>query len=63
MSQSPAPAPRRPAIVAALCAATLAVTGLTGAAPPAEPAPRVAALPYQDPSLPVADRVATCCPG
>ncbi|MFJ4694294.1 glycoside hydrolase family 3 N-terminal domain-containing protein [Streptomyces sp. NPDC088766] len=57
MSQSPAPSPRRPAIVAALCAAALAVTGLTAAAPPAEPAPSAAVLPYQDPSLPVADRV------
>ncbi|WP_279634614.1 glycoside hydrolase family 3 protein, partial [Streptomyces bobili] len=57
MSQSLAPAPRRPAIVAALCAAALTVIGLTGAAPPAEPALAAAALPYQDPTLPVADRV------
>ncbi|MDX3531423.1 glycoside hydrolase family 3 N-terminal domain-containing protein, partial [Streptomyces sp. ID05-39B] len=57
MSQSLAPAPRRPAIVAALCAAALTLIGLTGAAPSAQPAVPAAALPYQDPALPVADRV------
>ncbi|MDG9717279.1 glycoside hydrolase family 3 N-terminal domain-containing protein [Streptomyces sp. DH24] len=48
------PSVRRPAVVAALCAVALALTGLTAAAPSPE---RVAAHPYQDPSLPVADRV------
>ncbi|MBC7269085.1 MAG: beta-glucosidase, partial [Streptomyces sp.] len=56
MRPSPLPS-RRPALVAALCAAALAVTGLTGAAPPPEPAVATAALPYQDPSLPVPQRV------
>ncbi|MER5295217.1 glycoside hydrolase family 3 N-terminal domain-containing protein [Streptomyces pharetrae] len=55
------PSARRPAIVAALCAAALAVTGLTAAAPPernTEPdTARAAVLPYQDPSLPVPQRV------
>ncbi|WP_309063605.1 glycoside hydrolase family 3 N-terminal domain-containing protein [Streptomyces sp.] len=54
MSRSPSP--RRPAIIAALCAVALSLTGLTGAAPPPEPS-STAAPPYQDPSLPVADRV------
>ncbi|MFI8192648.1 glycoside hydrolase family 3 N-terminal domain-containing protein [Streptomyces sp. NPDC085946] len=58
MSPSPARSPRRPALAAALCAAILAVTGLTAAAPPLERAAPAAALPYQDPALPVADRVA-----
>ncbi|MFI6034188.1 glycoside hydrolase family 3 N-terminal domain-containing protein [Streptomyces sp. NPDC051315] len=57
MSQSPAPTSRRPALFTALCAAALAVTGVTGAAAPDEPVV-AAALPYQDPALPVADRVA-----
>ncbi|MFI9341133.1 glycoside hydrolase family 3 N-terminal domain-containing protein [Streptomyces sp. NPDC052773] len=49
---------RRTAFVAALCAAALAVTGLTAAAPPERDTPRAAAvLPYQDPSLPVPQRV------
>lgn len=48
--------PRRPAIAAALCAVALSLTGLTGAAPSPEPS-SAAALPYRDPSLPVADRV------
>ncbi|QIJ65480.1 glycoside hydrolase family 3 N-terminal domain-containing protein [Streptomyces sp. JB150] len=48
---------RRPALVAALCAAALAVTGLTAAAPPERDAASAAALPYQDPSLPVPQRV------
>jgi beta-glucosidase len=48
------PSVRRLAVVAALCAAALALTGLTAAAPSAE---RVAAHPCQDASLPVADRV------
>ncbi|GAA3494660.1 glycoside hydrolase family 3 N-terminal domain-containing protein [Streptomyces prasinosporus] len=48
------PSPRRPVIAAALCAAALSLTGLTGAAPAPSPA---AAAPHQDPSLPVADRV------
>ncbi|MEV8549186.1 glycoside hydrolase family 3 N-terminal domain-containing protein [Streptomyces glaucescens] len=53
------PSVRRPAIVAALCAAALAVTGLTAAAPPGRDTGRAAAaLPYQDPSLPVPQRVA-----
>ncbi|MEV8311684.1 glycoside hydrolase family 3 N-terminal domain-containing protein [Streptomyces flavidovirens] len=55
MSRSPSS--RRPAIVAALCAVALSLTGLTAAAPPPELS-AAAALPYQDPSLPVADRVA-----
>jgi beta-glucosidase len=49
------PSVRRPAAVAALCAAALALTGLTAAAPSAE---RVAVHPYQNASLPVPDRVA-----
>ncbi|MFD0318109.1 glycoside hydrolase family 3 N-terminal domain-containing protein [Streptomyces flavalbus] len=57
MALSTAPPRRRPALVAALCAAALAVTGLTGAAPAPEPAASAAALPYQDPSLPVPQRV------
>ncbi|MDT9698266.1 glycoside hydrolase family 3 N-terminal domain-containing protein [Streptomyces sp. P17] len=62
MSPSRTLSTRRPTIVAALCAATLALTGLA-AAPPVSSAPRadvptaVAALPYQDPSLPVPERV------
>ncbi|MFE0476755.1 glycoside hydrolase family 3 N-terminal domain-containing protein [Streptomyces sp. NPDC058947] len=49
---------RRPAFVAALCAVALAVTGLTAAAPPEQDVPgAAAALPYQDPSLPVPQRV------
>jgi beta-glucosidase len=49
---------RRPAFVAALCAAALAVTGLTAAAPPERDTVRAAAvLPYQDPALPVPQRV------
>ncbi|MFE6281703.1 glycoside hydrolase family 3 N-terminal domain-containing protein [Streptomyces sp. NPDC057877] len=60
LSPSPSSLPsRRPALLAALCAAVLAVTGLTGAAPTPEPAAAsAAALPYQDPSLPVPQRVA-----
>jgi beta-glucosidase len=53
--------PRRPAIVAALCAAALSLTGLTAAAPPSKPS-AAAASPYQDPSLPVSDRVADLLP-
>lgn len=49
--------PRRPAIVAALCAAALTLTGLA-AAPPAEVPTAAAALPYQDPAVPVPERVA-----
>ncbi|MEV5883900.1 glycoside hydrolase family 3 N-terminal domain-containing protein [Streptomyces sp. NPDC052020] len=60
MSRSPLP--RRPALVAALCAVALSLTGQAAAGPPAgsvsEPVSATAALPYQDPSLPVADRVA-----
>jgi beta-glucosidase len=48
---------RRPAILAALCAAALAVTGLTGAAPPEPAGAAAVAVPYQDPSLPVPQRV------
>ncbi|MFJ5995239.1 glycoside hydrolase family 3 N-terminal domain-containing protein [Streptomyces sp. NPDC092370] len=49
---------RRPALVAALCAVALAVTGLTAAAPPERDTARPAAvLPYQDPALPVPQRV------
>ncbi|MEU3850102.1 glycoside hydrolase family 3 N-terminal domain-containing protein [Streptomyces sp. NPDC029554] len=48
---------RRPAFVAGLCAAVLAVTGLTAAAPPGRDTVRAAALPYQDPALPVPQRV------
>ncbi|WP_449349151.1 hypothetical protein [Streptomyces shaanxiensis] len=55
------PSVRRPAIVAALCAAALAVTGLTAAAPPERDTDpdtaRAAVLPYQDPTLPVPQRV------
>lgn len=49
---------RRPSAVLALCVTALIATG-TGAAPPepAATARAAAALPYQDPSLPVADRV------
>ncbi|MER7480279.1 glycoside hydrolase family 3 N-terminal domain-containing protein [Streptomyces sp. NPDC126510] len=62
MSQSLAPSSRRPALVAALCAAALTVIGLTGAAPPAGAGGSAAstgseALPYRDSALPVADRV------
>ncbi|MER6345847.1 glycoside hydrolase family 3 N-terminal domain-containing protein [Streptomyces sp. NPDC001595] len=57
----PAPRPaasvRRPAFVAALCAAALAVTGLTAAAPPDRDTATAAVLPYQDPSVPVPQRV------
>ncbi|MFI9154293.1 glycoside hydrolase family 3 N-terminal domain-containing protein [Streptomyces sp. NPDC053367] len=63
MSSRPTPvptsrSPRRPALLAALCAAAIAVTGLTAAASP-EPAVAAAAavLPYQDPALPVPQRV------
>ncbi|MDN3027996.1 glycoside hydrolase family 3 N-terminal domain-containing protein [Streptomyces sp. S.PB5] len=51
------PRARRPALVAALCAAALAVTGLA-AAPPAQVPTAAVALPYQDPSVPVPQRVA-----
>ncbi|CAL9405196.1 hypothetical protein SUDANB105_01537 [Streptomyces sp. enrichment culture] len=57
MSPRPAPSARRPAIVAALCAVVLAVTALTAAAPPEGAAVPAAALPYQDLSLPVPERV------
>ncbi|MFF5253416.1 glycoside hydrolase family 3 N-terminal domain-containing protein [Streptomyces leeuwenhoekii] len=55
MSRSPLP--RRPVLVAALCAVALSLTGQATAGPPPEPV-SATALPYQDPSLPVADRVA-----
>ncbi|MDQ0604884.1 hypothetical protein QF037_009229 [Streptomyces canus] len=47
---------RCPALVPALCATTLALTGLA-AAPPAQVPTAAVALPYQDPSLPVPQRV------
>jgi len=55
------PRARRP-IVAALCAAALAVTGLTAAVPPErdtgpDSTRAAAVLPYQDPALPVPQRV------
>ncbi|MFI9168341.1 glycoside hydrolase family 3 N-terminal domain-containing protein [Streptomyces lincolnensis] len=56
MSPSRTLSARRPAIVATLCAAALALTGLA-AAPPAGVPTAAAALPYQDPSLPVPERV------
>ncbi|AJP00871.1 beta-glucosidase [Streptomyces cyaneogriseus subsp. noncyanogenus] len=55
MSRSPLP--RRPVLVAALCAVALSLTGQATAGPPPQPV-SATALPYQDPSLPVADRVA-----
>ncbi|MET9951717.1 glycoside hydrolase family 3 N-terminal domain-containing protein [Streptomyces sp. NPDC006339] len=62
MSRSPSP--RRPAVVAALCAVALSLTGLTAtssaapsAAEPSAAERSAAVLPYQDPSLAVSDRV------
>ncbi|MGW3017191.1 glycoside hydrolase family 3 N-terminal domain-containing protein [Streptomyces longwoodensis] len=56
---SPLLSRRRPSAALALCVTALIATG-AGAAPPepAATARAAAALPYQDPSLPVADRVA-----
>jgi beta-glucosidase len=48
---------RRPANVATPCAAVRTETGLTGAVPHVEPPLSAVALPYQDPSLPVVERV------
>ncbi|MGW0535080.1 glycoside hydrolase family 3 protein [Streptomyces sp. NPDC003032] len=58
MNRSSSPRRPRPVIVAALCAVALSLTGLTAAAPPSEPSVAAAAFPYQDPSLPVPERVA-----
>ncbi|MFJ3441415.1 glycoside hydrolase family 3 N-terminal domain-containing protein [Streptomyces sp. NPDC086081] len=48
---------RRPAFVAALCAAALVVTGLAAAPPERDTVRAAAVLPYQDPALPVPQRV------
>ncbi|MGV9882143.1 glycoside hydrolase family 3 protein [Streptomyces sp. NPDC003006] len=58
MNRSSSPRRPRPVIVAALCAVALSLTGPTAAAPPSEPPVTAAGFPYQDPSLPVPDRVA-----
>ncbi|WP_210571673.1 glycoside hydrolase family 3 N-terminal domain-containing protein [Streptomyces sp. GESEQ-4] len=61
MSPSRTLSTRRPTIVAALCAAAVALTGLAATPPaaarPTEVPTATAALPYQDPSLPVPERV------